>query len=363
MSVKLSKENFQRLITIVQNLPEFAQERDRRRLIIAALEGVPNSETILARLNLSGAPMMAAIELIKFLADFGQVAYGKEALGVFLNFILPFLKKQDSIFINELFLLYSLDGTVVSDKPISTWYSNDSSKDIHEQIIGENTLRHIYTLQLALDAAKAVAHLNIINSGLQCFFGTGFLIADDLLMTNNHVIKNKNDALQTEYNFNYQLSTEGKLLDVVTINSKENGIFYTNPDLDYTIVQIENSPGIELGYLKLKKNVVHRNDRVAIIQHPGGHLKKISMQNNFITYADNQVLQYITSTLPGSSGSPVFDDMFEVVAIHHSGGIIEDPSTKSYHLRNAGTSMVAIIEDLKKNDTSIYNKLTIKENA
>jgi len=31
---------------------------------------------------------------------------------------------------------------------------------------------------------------------------------------------------------------------------------------------------------------MRRDDRVAIIQHPGGHLKKISVQNNFVAYAD-----------------------------------------------------------------------------
>ncbi|MEQ9671282.1 hypothetical protein [Coleofasciculus sp. G2-EDA-02] len=33
--------------------------------------------------------------------------------------------------------------------------------------------------------------------------GTGFMIAPDLLMTNNHVIANREQAEQTEYTFNY----------------------------------------------------------------------------------------------------------------------------------------------------------------
>jgi V8-like Glu-specific endopeptidase len=31
-------------------------------------------------------------------------------------------------------------------------------------------------------------------------------------------------------------------------------------------------------------------------------------------------VQYTTDTLPGSSGSPVFNDNWEVVALHHAGG-------------------------------------------
>jgi V8-like Glu-specific endopeptidase len=102
---------------------------------------------------------------------------------------------------------------------------------------------------------------------------------------------------------------------------------------------------------------VRRDDRVAIIQHPGGHLKKISMQNNFVAYADANVVQYTTSTLPGSSGSPVFDDDFQVIAIHHSGGRLLEPGTKQRYLRNAGTSMIAVLNDMKSNAPGIYTRL------
>jgi len=102
---------------------------------------------------------------------------------------------------------------------------------------------------------------------------------------------------------------------------------------------------------------VRRDDRVAIIQHPGGHLKKISMQNNFVAYADANVVQYTTSTLPGSSGSPVFDDEFKVVAIHHSGGDLTEPSTGRRYLRNAGTSIIAVLKDLQVNAPEIYARL------
>ncbi|MBK9054813.1 MAG: trypsin-like peptidase domain-containing protein, partial [Chloroflexi bacterium] len=43
------------------------------------------------------------------------------------------------------------------------------------------------------------------------------------------------------------------------------------------------------------------------------------MQNNFVAFADTRIIQYLTSTEPGSSGSPVFNNDFVVVGIHHSG--------------------------------------------
>src|SRR4051812_40889051 len=102
MSVRLSHHDFRLLTQIVQNLPDFGTEHDRRRLVAGALEGAPKSDLIMARLDLSGSPMSAAVEVIRFLAGFGKVAYGKEALGVFLNYIQMFAGDENAEFILSL---------------------------------------------------------------------------------------------------------------------------------------------------------------------------------------------------------------------------------------------------------------------
>jgi hypothetical protein len=53
----------------------------------------------------------------------------------------------------------------------------------------------------------------------------------------------------------------------------------------------------------------------------------------------------------------VFDDDFQVIAIHHSGGRLLEPGTKQRYLRNAGTSMIAVLNDLKSNAPGIYTRL------
>ncbi|HBE17948.1 MAG TPA: serine protease [Cyanobacteria bacterium UBA11149] len=351
MTVQLSQPDFQRLTRIVQKLPDFANVRDRRRLVAGALEGVPQVDLILARLDLDGSPMGVSVEVMRFLSQFGQVAYGKEALSVFLNYIQPFAGDQDSDFILELFQKYPLDVPATPSRLIDRWRGMSSVADVQEKIIGENTLRHIYILNLALEAAKAVVHLRLPKGA-----GTGFMIAPDLLMTNNHVIASLEEAEQTEYTFNYQLDINGKECEIQTAQALPGGAFYTNPELDYTVVSLEDLPSFG-SPLILKSKQVQRDDRVAIIQHPGGHLKKISIQNNFVAYADSKVVQYTTSTLPGSSGSPVFDDEFKVVAIHHSGGMLVEPGTQQHYLRNAGTSMIAVLKDLQINAPEIYARL------
>lgn len=61
MSINLDLTDFRRLTRIVQNLPDFANVRDRRRLVAGALEGVPKTDVILGRLDLDGAPMGVSV--------------------------------------------------------------------------------------------------------------------------------------------------------------------------------------------------------------------------------------------------------------------------------------------------------------
>ncbi|MEO1377166.1 MAG: serine protease, partial [Cyanobacteria bacterium J06635_10] len=171
MTVQLSQPDFQRLNRIVQNLPDFANVRDRRRLLVGVFEGTPQANTILGRLDLEGTPMSVSVEVVKFLCQFGRVAYDKEALAVFLNHIQLFTGDEDRDFIVELFQNYPLDVPASSSRGINNWKGMDSTAGIQEKIIGENTLRDIYILNLALEASKAVVRIRT-SEGL----GTGFMV-------------------------------------------------------------------------------------------------------------------------------------------------------------------------------------------
>ena len=56
-----------------------------------------------------------------------------------------------------------------------------------------------------------------------------------------------------------------------------------------------------------------------IVQHPNGELKQVALRENQLKDILPQFLHYQTDTAPGSSGSPVFNDQWELVALHHSG--------------------------------------------
>ncbi len=61
------------------------------------------------------------------------------------------------------------------------------------------------------------------------------------------------------------------------------------------------------------------NDPVNVVGHPMGRLKEIAVRDNALVQRLDDFLHYRTDTEPGNSGSPVFNDQWEVVALHHQG--------------------------------------------
>ena len=234
--------------------------------------------------------------------------------------------------------------TPIATLAISQWRGTETPANVFEKIIGENTLRPVAFLAQGLEVARSVAYIGV-QSKESCS-GTGFLITSNLLLTNNHVIPNADVLTNTLFRFNYEENFRGEAQKPSEYRANSNGIFHTNKDLDYTIVELEGEPANDWGCLPLAARDIRLNDRVNIIQHPGGRPKQISFQNNFVEYVGENAVQYITSTLPGSSGSPVFNDDWEVVALHHAGVDILERATQRRYSRNEGIWIGSILDDL-----------------
>ena len=66
--------------------------------------------------------------------------------------------------------------------------------------------------------------------------------------------------------------------------------------------------------------IVHKDDTVYIIQHPGGLRKHYSQDR--VKRVNNPYIEYYADTLGGSSGSPVFvlqKSNFSLIALHSKG--------------------------------------------
>ena len=194
----------------------------------------------------------------------------------------------------------------------------------HERIIGSNDMRDINYLELAIAVARAVCRIRV-GSGA----GSGVLVGPRLLMTNNHVLRSAADALVAEAQFDYQENVSGDLLPVQAFRLDPQAFFVTDRTLDFTIVAVTeaSAKGRALSHYPWMKLIptlgkAEKGDPLNIIQHPRGGLKQIALRNNEVTNIPTgkpDFLYYTTDTEPGSSGSPCFNDQWELIALHHSG--------------------------------------------
>ena len=58
-----------------------------------------------------------------------------------------------------------------------------------------------------------------------------------------------------------------------------------------------------------------------ILQHPEGEQMKVSLSNNGVVKTNEArgLVLYVNATKPGSSGSPCFNQDWQLVALHHKG--------------------------------------------
>lgn len=211
-----------------------------------------------------------------------------------------------------------------------------------EAILGAvSNLKQISWIEEGLKLSSSVCRVITPN-----FMGTGFLISPTCIMTNNHVIPNEKVAENSCAEFNYQLNFAGKKLPTYRykLDSK---VFHTNDNLDYTFVGIESSSELpktdQWGNVELDSNANPMpGEHVIIIQHPDGGPKQICILANQIINIENDLIYYTTDTMPGSSGSPVFNDHWKVIAIHHAyGGLKKDIKGNDRYV-NEGILMSAI---------------------
>ena len=235
-------------------------------------------------------------------------------------------------------------GTPIPIQSVNWLGTKDSTL---EKIIGKtSTLLPVRFLQEGLKASNSVARISVTTK-TESWLGSGFLISDNLFITNHHVLPTHAIALQGTIQFNYQ-EDSCKMVGPVAefFVSKNPKDFATSAADDWTAVKLEGDPQSRWGCLKLVKLTHAKRDPANIIQHPEGRPKEVALHHNFVVYADDRRVQYLTDTEPGSSGSPVFSNDWEVIAVHHSGGHITEPHGHRVFYRNEGIASACILSGL-----------------
>jgi endonuclease G, mitochondrial len=248
-----------------------------------------------------------------------------------------------------------------------------------EKIIGRDDTLSFSFLAAGHDVGRSIVKLLVRryeggrpvteqNGDPTLYAGTGWLITDQLLVTNHHVINARNDdepdasrddldaqARSTVALFDFDAETlPGTEAPVASLEAVSSAI-------DYAVLRLDKPSGRKPLRVAPQLPKVGGDSYLAmnIIQHPLGGPKRVALRSNLVLSADDREIRYFTDTERGSSGSPVCDDRWRVVALHRAftrvSGVSFEGKTTAYV--NSGVPIGAILDDLKKNFPVVWDQL------
>lgn len=207
-------------------------------------------------------------------------------------------------------------------------------------------------------AARSVGRVAFESSGRAQ--GSGVLIGADLFLTNNHVLEKKSRAGQFILEFDYERDEMGK--------RRAETRFFLDPSvfvsdgvsgLDFTIVGVgrRRSGPAELedfgtSPLSDASDKHMLGEFANIVQHPQGRLKEVVLRENRLVSRFDDFLHYVADTEKGSSGSPVYNSEWQMIALHHWGspwGEPGDPLVSASLEVNEGIRVSSIVRHLRRN--------------
>jgi hypothetical protein len=172
---------------------------------------------------------------------------------------------------------------------------------------------------LLQERGRSVARIRFVGDDGVAYVCTGFLVASDLLITNQHCIRNEAEMRSGLADFDFDNVT------AKPVTFRFRSLVLTNPSLDYTLLRIRGAP--KRAPLAIRAVAPEKDQTLVIIQHPGGEPKQVSIAGCLVK--DTKIagiggaatdFGHLCDTLGGSSGSPVQDERTgDVIGLHHLG--------------------------------------------
>jgi V8-like Glu-specific endopeptidase len=325
---KLSAAKQSELLDLLLEFPATRTPEQREALLFSLPPQITDS------LDLTGVRNAAIAKLVETLEFWGQLADGRWATEVMLRNALRAAKnthfEQRFEAIRQTFDLPAAKVQLAA---------------LPEQIVSEiSYLMPVGFLDGGRLAARAVARLSVpqifngkprmLGSRPSLAVGTGWLIAPNLLVTNHHVVAARfaDDAPVTAADLAMQAAGAQAWLDYVDA-AKPYPVYpvtaleASDESLDYAMLRVRDiaaedpRPLSDWGFLRIapETDELRPGRPLNIIQHPAGHVKQIAIRrNDCVGVRDGNEFWYLTDTLPGSSGSPVFNDDWLVVGLHRA---------------------------------------------
>ena len=226
-----------------------------------------------------------------------------------------------------------------------------------------------FSLDSLRNMIAACDFIGCVSNRLGQRLGTGFLLcagelspsdiwnSTPVFVTNAHVIsKEMSNAIAPDdalISFEAEAAAKGAptfySVAEVLYTSLPAALGARMPDqdhLDVTIVRLQGVDDPAKG-LTLAKNLplIDRKSRAYVVGHPLGSGLQISLHDSQLLDIDDErrLIHYRTPTDPGSSGSPVFNGAWKVIALHH-GGSAQTPRLhgEGHYEANEGITLEAI---------------------
>lgn len=192
--------------------------------------------------------------------------------------------------------------------------------------------------------------------------GTGFLLLgtklhptlgdEPYILTNSHVVSPDPEVSIAMRPEDAVITFEG-LPGAEGSTWKVKKLIFNSPieKLDATLLQLDR-PVADVEPYAIAPALPNRQSqqRIYVVGHPLGGGVSFSLQDNLMLDWDQRVVHYRTSTEPGSSGSPVFDDQWRLIALHHAGGanMRKLNGQSGTYEANEGINILAINEEIKR---------------
>ena len=199
-----------------------------------------------------------------------------------------------------------------------------------EKVFGADRFQTLQWWRTGLLRCRAVVR---IDDTMGVGRGTGFVVrgADlhhslpaTVVVTNGHVVPEAIVAADTRVTFR-GLETEQAQPPRFEVRKVHWYSPSIRPDVDTTVLELEADglpPDVEPIPIVDRFPVLTEESRTYIIGHPRGYDQpQFSLQDNLFLACDETRLHYRTPTEGGSSGSPVFDDQWKVIGLHHAGSL------------------------------------------
>jgi endonuclease G, mitochondrial len=218
----------------------------------------------------------------------------------------------NSLFVNKEQKIWGTDARWVSTALIKGLQTQPLYESVaHIKVkLGQNFDHEVGTAWLIAPNLVITNH-HVIAAGLSML---------DLVITNDHVIAAGLSTLDAELWFDYYGEDDSQ--EVYKVSK----VVVCNLHLDYAILEIGSSDPQKQEQLHKRRPLplnlnsqIHneKNPAITIIQHPDGKPQKIGFREAPVTLDHTgQFLYYKTDTMPGSSGSPVLDKSWRVIALH-----------------------------------------------